>query len=96
MIAAIGIVARHPYIVGAVLGAVVWLITPHPGLTCKACGTRHSRAPYAVGAVSAFAAGSYYGARRARDMHAVLTGRIGNRLVNKAIGRGIVSRLYRR
>jgi hypothetical protein len=86
-------VPQHPYITGGIIG-LVWAFRPHLKVSCPTCGTRHSRAPYAVGALTAFGAGSYYGARRARDLHALMTGRIGPRIANKIIGRTIVRRMW--
>jgi hypothetical protein len=67
---------------------------------CPTCGKRSRSASdgdaYYAGAVSGFASGSYAGARLARDVRAVQTGRVGNRIYNKAVGRLLVSRMYRR
>lgn len=67
---------------------------------CPTCGV-HSRAGHvaaarAAGAVSGFASGSYAGARAARDLHAVTSGRVGTRIGNKIIGRTLVSRMWLR
>ncbi len=51
-------------------------------------------AAYAAGAVTAFASGSYAGARMARNVHAVTTGRVLRRAVNIGIGRALVSRMW--
>jgi hypothetical protein len=93
----IGLAALFATVGGLLLGTVLARRFP----PCAACGQRSRRAARynaaaATGAVTAFASGSYAGARAARDLHAVETGRVGNRIWNIAVGRKLVSKLYRR
>lgn len=55
---------------------------------------RSAHAAAAAGTLSAFATGSYAGARMARNLHAVTTGRIAPRLANIAVGRSVVSKVW--